>query len=184
MPNTYYNAPYIDPVEHSVLDHTGIPGVGGGGGGGFTDLLQLADDGSVTSVPDGVLTTLSWDPTAAGGAYYRTNGTAITWAGGSASRLTIGAGADGFYDFDASLVVSGGNAADAYGLLGFSVNGTPNTFPLSSHTSVPMGIAAVAIQGRFKRIQLVAGDYVELYAISGGDDLPVQVAQIVVTRVG
>lgn len=26
----FYNAPYLDNQEHSVLDHTGIPGVGGG----------------------------------------------------------------------------------------------------------------------------------------------------------
>ncbi len=32
MPNEYYNAPYLD--EADVLDHTGIPGVGGGSVGG------------------------------------------------------------------------------------------------------------------------------------------------------
>jgi hypothetical protein len=39
MPSTYYNAPYLDPAEHSVLNHTGIPGVGGGGG---SDILYAA----------------------------------------------------------------------------------------------------------------------------------------------
>lgn len=32
MPDlVYYDAPYLDEAEHSTLDHTGIPGVGGGG---------------------------------------------------------------------------------------------------------------------------------------------------------
>jgi hypothetical protein len=35
----YYNAPYTTDEEHAVIDHTGIPGVGGGGGGGLTSGL-------------------------------------------------------------------------------------------------------------------------------------------------
>lgn len=35
----YYNAPYTTNEEHAIIDHTGIPGIGGGGGGGLTSGL-------------------------------------------------------------------------------------------------------------------------------------------------
>lgn len=31
MPNTNYDAPYLDEAEHAVLDHAGIPGITSGG---------------------------------------------------------------------------------------------------------------------------------------------------------
>lgn len=34
-----YNAPFTTNEEHAVIDHSGIPGVGGGGGGGLTSGL-------------------------------------------------------------------------------------------------------------------------------------------------
>lgn len=179
MPDMYipYETPYCDESD-------GCTGGGGGGGGGFTDLLQLADDGTIVTYPDSTPTTISWDPAAAGGAYYRTNGTAIIWGAGNPSRLTVTA--DGYYDFDASLVVAPGSTADVYGFILFSINGTFSSYGLSSHTFIPNGFSgAIAVQGRLKRIALVATDYVEVVGlfVNAGDTAN-QVAQVVATRVG
>lgn len=183
QPIEYYNAPYLDNVEHSLVNHTGIPGVGGGGGG-FTDFIQLADDNSIVTFADSTPTTIAWDPTIAGGAYYRINGSAITWNIANPTRLTIAT--TGYYDFAASLAVAPGNSADVYGFLLFAINGAPTVYSLSSHTFIPQAFAgAIAVQGRLTRIALTAADYVELIGLFvGAGDTSRQVAQIIGTRVG
>jgi hypothetical protein len=152
----------------------------GGGGGGFSDVLQLATENGVATTTDGAPVTLSWDSGAAGGAYYRIHGVALYWSADNPTRLI--ANSAGFYDFDASMAVSGG-PDDAYAVLGYYINGTPNAYPLVSHTVIPANASIVAVQSRFRRIELAALDYVEVYAISVGAELPIQVGQVVATRV-
>lgn len=180
---------FYDGTSEVLVDTNGVAIVGTnvtvngspiGGGGGFSDFLQISDDQSIVTLSDGSPVTFHWDPTIVGGAYYRTNGSAITWSNTHDTRLTIAT--TGYYDFDVSLAVGGG-ASDCYALVGFSINGTPNTYPLVSQTPILASSPAVAIQSRFKRISLSATDYVEVYAIAVGDTPSVEVCQVIATRV-
>ncbi len=146
--------------------------------GAFSDLVQVADDGSVSTLPDGSPALMVFDPTAAGGAYYRTNGTAFTIGEG-----VCVVNADGWYDVDTSLVVGGGSVADAYAFVLFYINGAPSVNGLPSHSFVPQNTPAVALQGRLKRVHLTASDYIQVAGLASGDALPVQVCLTVATRV-
>ena len=58
---TYYNAPYLDSSEHSVLNHAGIPGVGGGGGVDYRlDGLIAQAAGITVNSNSGVIDFTSW----------------------------------------------------------------------------------------------------------------------------
>lgn len=175
----------VPVVDGGVTQRTTVADIAALAGGGVpTDLLQLADNQTIVTYPDSTPTTITWDPTIAGGAYYRTNGTAITWNISDPTRLTIAA--NGFYDFDASVVVAPGVTTDVYGFILFSINGTPSAYGLASHTFVPVSFSgAIAVQGRLKRIALSAADYVEVVALFvNAGDTSNQVAQVVATRVG
>lgn len=139
----------------------------GSGGGGFSDLLSISDSGSIVTFPDSAPQTITWDPTAVGGALYRTNGTAISWNIANPTRLTINT--TGYYDFDVSLAISGPTSADAYGFVLFSINGTPTNYSLPSTLWMPQNSTILAIQAKLKRIALNATDYVEVAGLIVGD---------------
>lgn len=178
----FSTAPVVQPdgvSADAALEALGLAvNVTGGGGGAFTDLIEVADDQSVSTLVDGVPSTFVFDPTASGGAYYRIEGTAMSVVGGK-----ISIDATGWYDVDSSLVVIGGSTADAYGFLLFVINGVPSNYGLPGHTFIPQSFPAVALQARLKRVLLAATDTVEIMAIAVGDDVAVQVCLTEATRV-
>lgn len=62
MSNIYYDAPYLDEEEHAVIDHTGIPGIGGG-----DSAVSAAQEFTTEAIPnvitgDGDLTVMVLPP--------------------------------------------------------------------------------------------------------------------------
>lgn len=139
----------------------------GGGGGGFSDLIQMSDNGNVVTFSDGAPDVIQWDPAAVGGATYRLVGTALSWGGiGNESRLVCNT--TGYYDVFTSIAVSGPTDADAYGFALFYINGAPSNYGMPSHVWFPQNSAVGAVQARLVRIALTAGDYVEIAGLFVG----------------
>lgn len=55
-----YDAPYLDDGEHSILDHTGIPGVGGGGGVSYRSDGLVAQQAGLSVDANSGLDDLTW----------------------------------------------------------------------------------------------------------------------------
>lgn len=122
--NVYYDAPYLDATEHSLLDHTGISGVGGGEAS-LLPAVELEMNDAVAALTDDQSAEIVWDT------FYDTGGDEVV-------GLPEGIGLTVFegYQFTATeagrwVVEVGGNAlADATALVTLMVeilSGGPNS---------------------------------------------------------
>src|SRR6266498_1051402 len=166
MPNEYYNAPYLDEAEHTVLDHTGIPGVGGGSS--VNDFLQISGLGGLLTTSVESIITLS--PTAIGGIGYKSVGTAITWDSGNPTHIDINV--SGSYDIHVLTHFEAGTAAASI-FSYYNLTGANTNYPalLKQAASAVPGFSAndwtagTHVLGH----DLDAGDFIELIALQQGN---------------
>jgi hypothetical protein len=166
MSNLEYNAPYLDEDEHSVLNHTGIPGVGAGTGGGSSSLIQISS--ILSTVPESVDTIIQLDPTVAGGFFYRLQESDLAWGGlGNESKINVLT--DGFYTLKAFIVGTPGS--EAYGLaLTPYIDGNVVYYYEFGSVHVPLGGAAgVSARVGFTKVPISAGSFVEVHVTQVGN---------------
>jgi len=183
MSNVYYNAPYLDQGEHSILDHTGIPGVGGGSGG-FIDLFQSINDQTQASLPEGSSIAIKWDPNLVPG-FGREQGTALSWGGGDPTKVVVVT--TGYYSIYGTIAVQAG-AETFTPNAGISINGSPIQLYSRNGLEVTTTNANINTVDTFViKLSLTAGDYIELTAGQVGNttaDNVLALAQLTVTRDG
>lgn len=150
------------------------------------DLVQMTSDFSQTSLPESAPLTFILDPSFSGGAFARTQGSALYWSSDTPTRINVLE--SGYYEFHGNLVMTKGSE-DCTFTIGLNIDGTPTA--LTENASKPLLAAyapdmTVSTSTAIFKLALGVGQHVEFYGLQVGnvsEDNTVQLVLVSALRV-
>lgn len=176
---------YPEPGDlvKTVVDLVTAVNAGGGGGSAFFDLFQSPTDGTPVSLLDGTPYTIPFDPSFGGGAYSRSQGTALSFSTLEPTKVTVVDA--GYYNIHGAAIL--GKGSENYTVVVvIKINGVESALTEFLEVFVQTtDLNVVGTHGRLWKYQMAPGDYFEVDITQSGnttEDNSLQLATVTVTR--